>query len=238
MPKDTLFEGDQPKFESFEFSPSVAEVFDDMVARSVPGYDEVQDLLVQLALRHHRDQVVYDLGCSTGTTLQRLSQAQAGLRLVGVDRSEAMLAAAREKLVGAQVELLAEDIESPELFRRGRPGVVILCLVLQFLRPVRRQELLRRFYQELAPGGCLLVVEKTVQADPRTNALFIELYHDFKRRNGYSQQEIARKREALENRLIPFQPEENLEMLRLAGCPQPCVFYSWLNFQGYLASKL
>jgi len=98
-------------------------------------------------------------------------------------------------------------------------------------------EILDQTFAELVPGGCLLMVEKTVEEQRRANSLFIELHLAFKRQNGYSDLEIMRKREALENRLIPFLPQENLEMLKKAGCLNPSVFFSWLNFQGYLAIK-
>lgn len=240
--RDRLFESDQPRFESFEFNQDVASVFDDMVARNIPHYDEVQSLMAELALRCHGGHPIYDLGCSTGTTLSKLTQqSQAPLVLVGIDSSQAMLEACRAKLAQAPQQhithILQADLNELESFPFGPPGAVILSLVAQFLRPVRRQQLLAKIYRQLVPGGCLLMLEKTVEAQRPLNSLFLDLYHEMKRANGYSDVEIQRKREALENRLIPFLPQENLELLETAGFAAPSVFFSWLNFQGYIAMK-
>lgn len=235
MPRDRLFRSQQPAYESFEFNRSVARVFDDMVQRSVPGYEEAQDLMARLALSCHPGGAIYDLGCSTGTTLLRIAElSQEPLPLVGVDQSQAMLEVCRAKTEGHPVRLVQADIET---FPLEEPGIVVLSLVAQFLRPVRRQALIRRIHDSLLPGGALLMLEKTVLPEPRANALFIELHHEFKRSAGYSRLEIRRKRETLENRLIPFQPQENLQMLTEAGFQEVSLFFSRLNFQGYLALR-
>lgn len=99
------------------------------------------------------------------------------------------------------------------------------------------KSLTRRLVRSGCPGGCLLLIEKTVQAGPVANSTFIDCYHDYKLARGYSRTEIARKREALENRLIPSRPDENLAMLRAAGFAEVEIFFTWLNFQGYRALK-
>lgn len=224
--------------EPFQFGPQVAQVFDDMVVRSVPHYDTIQDLLVRFALSCCGGHPIYDLGCSTGSTLLKLAQqSETPLTLVGIDNSPAMLELCQAKMAGHSLFLENHDLESMQDFPRGRAGAVILCLVLQFLRPPRRKALVRMAYENLEPGGCLLMVEKIAPKQPLLNSLFIEFHHDLKRRNGYSDIEIARKRDALENRLIPFSPEQNLEMLREAGFEEPAVFFACLNFQGYVAIK-
>lgn len=239
--RDRLFASQDAGYESFEFNTPVAQVFDDMVRRSVPHYEAVQDLMARLALAQAGDQVIYDLGCSTGNTMVGLLElAERPLRLVGIDRSEAMLDLCALKLAPVkgdhQVELLRADIETPD-FSQGPPGVVILSLVAQFLRPVRRLALLEQIRAQLTAPGCLIMLEKVIVPGRLTNTLFIEEHHRFKRESGYSVDEIRRKREALENRLIPFEPAENLAMLDRAGFDEVSIFYSWLNFQGYLALK-
>lgn len=240
--RDRLFEKGEPAYESFEFTEDVVQVFDDMVVRSVPHYEAVQDLIVELALRCHGGRPIYDLGCSTGNTLIRLARrSQDPLLLVGVDNSPAMLSACSQKLaeVGSHhtIHLLAQDLSEMRSLPLGEAGVVILSLVSQFLRPLRRQELISRIYQQLAPGGCLLLLEKTVEPEAELNRMFVDLHHEFKRSCGYSEWEIRRKREALENRLIPFQSQENLEILRQVGF-KASIFYTWLNFQGYIGLKV
>ncbi|MGE0487777.1 MAG: methyltransferase domain-containing protein [Vulcanimicrobiota bacterium] len=239
--RDRLFESQEASYESFEFNAPVAQVFDDMVRRSVPHYEAVQELMARLVLARGADGPIYDLGCSTGNTLVRLVElAEEPLKLVGVDQSQAMLDHAAQKLAPRRerhdIELVRADIEPPE-FAQGPPTAVILSLVAQFLRPVRRQALLDQIRARLKPGGCLVMLEKVILPGRQTNNLYIEQHHHFKLEQGYSVDEIRRKREALENRLVPFEPEENLQMLGRAGFSEVSIFFSWLNFQGYLALK-
>ena len=82
-----------------------------------------------------------------------------------------------------------------------------------------------------------MVTEKVLTNNTHTNRFFIEFYYDFKRKNGYSGEEIIRKREALENVLIPYRIEENLEMFRRNGFEIVETFFQWYNFAGYLCVK-
>ena len=68
--KDEVFKENISKASDFKFSSKVANVFDDMVTRSVPFYIEMQRMIGELAADHYQDNSnVYDLGCSTGTTM-------------------------------------------------------------------------------------------------------------------------------------------------------------------------
>ncbi len=243
MTRDTVFlSEDGLGYESFVFDQKVAEVFDDMVARSVPSYDQIQRLTTDLVARFADGGVIYDLGCSTGTTLDCLiGKLRLPSTLVGIDDSPHMLKEARTKLArpGTQhrIELIEADLTRVQELPHGEASAVILVLVLQFLRPLERAQLLNRLQSQIREGGVIIVVEKTIQEGRRLNSAFIELYHALKRENGYSDGEISRKREALENRLIPFREQENLQLLEQAGFSETALFFSWLNFQGYVAIK-
>ncbi|MEQ1935960.1 MAG: tRNA (cmo5U34)-methyltransferase, partial [Fimbriimonadaceae bacterium] len=116
-------------------------------------------------------------------------------------------------------------------------SLIILNLVLQFIRPQNRPGILSRVHSALTPGGMLILHEKTILKDPDFNALFIDRHHDMKRRNGYSDLEIARKRVALENVLVPYTDAENEAMLREAGFSRIEKAMQWLNFSAYIALK-
>jgi len=113
----------------------------------------------------------------------------------------------------------------------------VLCLTLQFVRPIYREKLLRDIYQGLVPGGALILVEKILAEDSRYNRDFIEYYYDYKRRNDYSEMEISQKREALENVLVPYKLSENIALLRDHGFAHCEVFFKWYNFAGLIAVK-
>jgi tRNA (cmo5U34)-methyltransferase len=114
---------------------------------------------------------------------------------------------------------------------------VLLVLTLQFVRPLWRDRLIRRIAQGMAENGCLILVEKVLGENSTFNRLFIKHYYEMKKRNGYSDLEIAQKREALENVLIPYRLEENKELLRGQGFQHVDVFFKWYNFCGLLAMK-
>jgi tRNA (cmo5U34)-methyltransferase len=116
-------------------------------------------------------------------------------------------------------------------------SVVVLCLTLQFIRPLYRDKLVQDIYNQMNPNSCLILIEKVLGEDSLFNRLFIKYYYDFKRRNNYNDMEIAQKREALENVLIPYKLMENREMLLGKGFRYCEVFFKWYNFAGLVAVK-
>ncbi len=225
----------------FVFSEPVAEVFDDMLDRSVPFYREVIAMTAGLlASRLQQSDLVCDLGCATGATLLVLARdlEALDLRLVGVDNSPAMLDKARRRAASygqaARINFQEADISS---FEAQQAGAVICNYTLQFLRPMQREPLLRRIWQSLRPGGVLILSEKVICHDPRLNRDFIGLHHGFKKSRGYSELEIARKREALENVLVPFSIPENLELVEKTGFSSVESFFQWFNFASFVAVK-
>jgi tRNA (cmo5U34)-methyltransferase len=239
-PRDTLYQVESIP-EDFVFSERVVEVFDDMLDRSIPFYREVIRATASLLKTSlaPADRVV-DLGCATGTTLLELARMlpDKGLKLIGVDNSSAMLEKARLKteLFSKQdrITFIEEDIT-----RALHPGTsaFLLNYTLQFIRPILREDFLKRLYADLRPGGLLILAEKTISQDARMNREFIEIYHQFKRERGYSELEIAKKREALENVLIPFSIDENKALLQRVGFSSVATFFQWFNFTAFVAVK-
>ncbi len=238
---DKVFANPLGQINDFTFDDAVATVFDDMVSRSVPMYGEIQRMLAELALAFMgENSAVYDLGCSTGTTLTVLHKAlSTEARLIGIDNSIEMLEQCRGKLVelglGNSIELRHGDLDEGVEIRDA--SVVFLVLTLMFVRPLNREKLMRQIYAGVRDDGCLLVVEKVLGNGSLFNRLFIERYYAYKRRMGYSELEIAQKREALENVLIPYRLEENRELLLSAGFRSVDVFFKWYNFAGFIAVK-
>ncbi|SEK55234.1 carboxy-S-adenosyl-L-methionine synthase CmoA [Parapedobacter koreensis] len=239
--KDSVFSEVIKKPSDFKFGATVANAFDDMVERSVPFYNEIQRMIIEQASDFAKPGTnVYDLGCSTGTTLLHLDPlVSSEVRFVGVDDSQDMLAKCAEKLEQANLtrkyELQHADLHRD--FRVENASVVILCLTLQFVRPIYRKKLLRKIYEGLTPGGVLLIAEKILAEDSLFNRNFITYYYDYKRRNQYSELEISQKREALENVLVPYKLSENIKMLRKVGFGHTEVFFKWYNFSGFIAIK-
>lgn len=238
--KDNLFAGNESPTK-FEFDENVARVFDDMLNRSVPYYKECQRLVLALATKFLRKgSNVYDLGCSTGTLMKLLGQSlppAKDVALVGVDNSAPMLARARRKLKGLKIswDLIEADIEKE--LEMTNASVVIMNYTLQFIPPRRRTAMLKKISNAIHPGGCLILIEKVRAESENLDELFTGGHHEFKRNKGYSKMEIARKRDALDNVLVPLKLSDNMRLMEKAGFRNPEVFFKWMNFAGLLAVK-
>jgi tRNA (cmo5U34)-methyltransferase len=241
MAKDLLFSEKRGEIGDFDFGKDTAIVFDDMLDRSVPYYAEVQRMIGEIAADYVVEGTqLYDLGCSTCNAFLELDPLlPEGVRFVGIDFSEEMLDRAREKIAQRGIkrdhELICADLNEDIEFKNA--SVVILNLTLQFIRPVRRHRIIANIAKGMIPGSCLLVVEKVLSKDPKINRSFIKYYYEFKQRNGYSQLEIAQKREALENVLIPYRFEEDYELFLNSGFSFCDLFFKWYNFCGMIATK-
>ncbi|RPH38667.1 MAG: carboxy-S-adenosyl-L-methionine synthase CmoA [Desulfobulbaceae bacterium] len=238
--RDTLFQQDVRPGD-FEFNDRVVEVFDDMLDRSIPFYKEVIVSTSRLldAFLCSGD-TVFDLGCATGSTLLELARLLPDKRLdfIGIDNSRPMLEKARLKTElfskQAVISFRQEDITAMEY---TEAGAFLLNYTLQFIRPLKRQEFIRSLYAGLRPGGMLILSEKILLHDRELNRHYIDIYHQFKKGRGYSELEIAKKREALENVLIPFTIEENTALLKKAGFSSVAPFFQWFNFASFVAVK-
>lgn len=239
--KDEIFKQEINKVSDFKFGNKVASVFDDMVSRSVPYYDEIQRMIAELAADHVQSATdVYDLGCSTGTTMIGInSLVSDDIRFIGIDDSAEMLKKCDSKLKEAGFKR-PYDLRVADLNERigiNNASVVVLCLTLQFVRPIARERLLKTIADGLMPGGVLIIAEKILAEDSSFNRDFIKYYYNYKRRNNYSELEISQKREALENVLIPYKLHENIHMIHEAGFSHCETFFKWYNFSGLIAKK-
>lgn len=241
---DRVFADPKQRLDDFQFNKQVADVFDDMLDRSVPYYGEIQRMTAELAADFVTPQgAIYDLGCSTANSfiaIDRYLPADFTAKFVGIDSSPEMLDKARQKL--ASLNFRHEcDFRHSDLNQGVHvhdASVALLVLTLQFVRPMHRDALLKSVYDGLNPNGCLILVEKVLGEHSTFNRLFIKHYYEMKKRNGYSDLEIAQKREALENVLIPYRLEENKTLLRRIGFEHVDVFFKWYNFCGIIAMKL
>ena len=228
----------KPIKKQFEFDEEVAAVFDDMLERSVPFYKESQKI-TQFFTHKNLDEggIVYDLGCSTASLLLGIHRnLEVNAQLIGIDNSEAMLMQARRKCeaYGADIEVINADILTHEY---KEADVFVSNYTLQFIRPLVREELVKKVATSLKKGGAFIFSEKVISHEPRLNKDLIECYYDFKKEQGYSEYEIMQKREALENVLVPYSEEENIKMAKNAGFSHCEVLFRWANFATFIALK-
>ena len=239
--RDTIYADTLTEPGLFAFDDRVARVFPDMIKRSVPGYATVVAMTGVMAARYAQaDSRLYDLGCSLGasTLAMRQQTLPPGCRIIGVDNSAPMLERCRSIIETdtheTPVELNCADLAEVAV---QDASVVVLNWTLQFLERSRRSELIAGIYRGLRPGGILVLSEKVTFEDPHLDALNIDLHHQFKRANGYSELEIANKRSALENVLVPETLADHRRRIASAGFGSCDVWFQCFNFASLVALK-
>jgi len=239
--QDKLFAKSRAVTSGFRFDEQVVKVFPDMISRSVPGYELVVPMIGMLARRYAQpDTRIYDLGCSLGAASLAMSLAvrAGGVEIVAVDNSEAMVERCR-KIVAANRGAVPIDVRLQNM--RDTPienaSVVVLNFTLQFLDPDQRQALIDRIAAGMRDGGALIVSEKICFADNREQADQTTWHHDFKRTQGYSELEIAQKRNALEDVLKPETESSHLQRFRQAGFSRCHRWFQCFSFASYIAFK-
>ncbi len=240
-PRDTLYAEPIAEPGLFAFDESVARVFPDMIRRSVPGYATIIAMTGLLAARYATPgSRLYDLGCSLGasTLAMRQNLQAADCEIVAVDNSAAMLERCRGVIDtdthDTPVKLQLANLEDVAI---ENACVVVLNFTLQFVPPERRDAVIRGVCAGLRPGGVMILSEKVTFEDPHLDALNIELHHQFKRANGYSELEVAQKRTALENVLLPETLSAHKARIADAGFTSCDVWFQCFNFASLVALK-
>lgn len=233
---DKVFE--KSIIKQFEFDEEVASVFDDMLNRSVPFYKEMQRLSINFACNFlDENDKVYDLGCSTASTLIELSKhCNHNLELIGIDNSEAMINRANKKAkaFGVDIELINSDLHDIDY---TNAKLILSNYTLQFIRPLQREKLVKKVFDSLKEEGIFIFSEKVISSNSKLNKQSIDEYYEFKKTQGYSEFEISQKREALENVLIPYTEDENKKMILDAGFSHCETIFKWVNFATFIAIK-
>ena len=216
---------------SFVFDQEVAKVFDDMISRSVPFYKTSLSLTASLLneLLPHKASLL-DLGCSTGSMLSILRE---DLLKTGVDSSQDMLDIARVKL-GENAKLYLADINDFHLEANSYEAIVC-AYTMQFIKPEKRLDLIEKIHSALRPNGLFIFCEKLSFEDEFLQKAISKIHEDFKLKQGYSQDEINRKKTALEKVLIAFSEDENRKLL--SSFKSIHTLCAWGNFATFLAKK-
>lgn len=227
--------GHQPNGK-WEFDAAVSGCFSDMLMRSIPYYPLMRAAIFGVGKSFAQAGTsILDLGCSNGDSLQEFVSIE-GCSFVGVDVSGPMIEEARRRFANSpRVQIFECDLRTG--FPNGINSVILSILTLQFTPIEYRQQIARRAFKSLVPGGAFILVEKILGATAELDDLFVERYLKYKASNGYSQDEIDRKRLSLEGVLVPVTARWNEELLQGAGFRQIDCFWRWMNFAGWVAVK-
>jgi len=238
---DNLFATNRALTTGFRFDEQVVKVFPDMISRSVPGYELVVPMIGMLARRYAQpDSQIYDLGCSLGAASLAMSLAVAakGVEIIAIDNSEAMVARFKRNMANHRgfvpIDVRLENILDTKIVNAS---VVVLNFTLQFLDRHQRQALVDRIAAGMNEGGVLIISEKVCFDDGQEQADQTAWHHDFKRSQGYSDLEIAQKRNALEDVLRPETEASHFKRLQQAGLSRPRRWFQCFSFASYISFK-
>ena len=239
---DAIYASPLDEMIDFRFDERVVDVFPDMIQRSVPGYGTMISTIGILAARYVQAGThCYDLGCSLGAVTLSMRQriTEANCDIIAVDNSVAMIERGQQLLANdhssaISVTMICADLQDISI---ENASVVVLNFTLQFIPVDERLALIKRIYQGLKPGGVLILSEKIAFEDPEKQDFHIEVHHDFKRANGYSDLEISQKRSALEKVLIPETLASHQQRLTIAGFNFSEPWFQCFNFMSLVAIK-
>jgi len=238
---DNIFASPIAKLGDFSFDQQVADVFPDMIKRSVPGYSNIISTIGMLTKRFAQaNSNLYDLGCALGAASleMRRNVEVSGCEIIAIDNSPAMIEGCQRHLNGyksdTKVSITCGDICTMNI---ENASVVVINFTLQFISPKERDVIIQTIYDAMLPGGLLLLSEKLKFDDERSGQLLTDLHLDFKRANGYSELEISQKRSAIEDVLLPDTLDEHKTRLTKAGFSCVELWFQCFNFSSLIAIK-
>lgn len=222
----------------WEFDEAVTAVFDDMLARSIPGYEEMRRTTTELSLRFAQpNTAIVDLGCSRGAALEPIVEALGPANVfVGVEVSAPMREAAVERFRNV-VNAAIYDLDLRDEYPSAAASVTLAVLTLQFIPIEYRQRIIADAWERTVPGGVFLLVEKVLGSDAFADRTLVETYLERKGENGYTPEQINAKRRSLEGVLVPVTADWNVQLLERAGWTHVECYWRCLNFGAWIGVK-
>lgn len=220
------------------FDDSVTAVFENMLKRSIPQYEVMRQSVFDIgSLYVQPDSHIIDLGCSRGEALRPFVESFGNAnRYIGIEVSESMALAARASFSGNEAVIIRQD-DLRQRFPSERASLILSVLTLQFIPIEYRQHLIQQVYDNLLPKGAFIFVEKVLGNSAHIDSNMVKLYYALKGQNGYSPEQIERKRLSLEGVLVPVTAKWNEDLLMQAGFRQVDCFWRWMNFAAWIAIK-
>jgi tRNA (cmo5U34)-methyltransferase len=212
--------------------------FDSHIGSSIPGYQGLRALAVEIAPRFiSADSNVYDIGCSTGTHLrsihEKLAGRRAGVRFHGVDIepgfTERWSDLMTPTLTYTRADALKVEIQSASF--------VLSLFTVQFLRSADKLPMMKKLHGGLLDGGCLLIAEKVLAKSGRMQDALSFPYYDFKQSKGFSADEILAKERSLRGQMTLWTEAETETYLQSCGFQDVQRVWGHFPFFCWLALK-
>ena len=231
----------QVKNASWSFGKKVPKNFTKHIQRSVPFYSEGHEIILQLSdFFLKKKSYCYDLGCSTGTLINKISSRHPykQIKFCGIDSIKNMILQAKKenKIIKNKNKIyyVNGNIEKKKI---KKSDLILSYYTIQFINPKSRQQLLNKIYKSLNWGGAFIMFEKIRASDARFQDIFSITYNDFKLRNNFTASEIIHKTRSLKGVMEPFSDFGNTGLIKRAGFKDMIPIFQWLCFKGYLCIK-
>jgi tRNA (cmo5U34)-methyltransferase len=225
-PEDGLFAEQRRRVDDFDFGRTPAVVFDDMLDRSVPFLpgDPAHGRRARRRLCRLTARRSTTFGCSTGRhdrADRPRTAARADVRYVGIDFLARDAGAGGEEARrerGSRAAANCATATSTRASRSRTPRSCCSVLTCSSSGRSTRERIIRRSTRDSSRTGCLILVEKCSGENSAFNRLFHQsLLRDEAAATATATSRSRKKREALENVLVPYRFEENKELLRGQG---------------------
>ena len=169
-----------PRKVQWEFDDSVAARFQNEARTNIPDYDRVINMCLSIAKKKlNESSNIIDVGSALGHTIDVFTKA--GFKnICGVDNSSSMI----------ENSLYKEKIIQSEEFPENKYDMVLINWTLHFIEEKRKY--LEYVYKNMNDSGILIITDKTTQS-----GMVEDLYYDFKRSNGVSEEYIQNKKQKL-----------------------------------------
>lgn len=219
----------------WKFDQEVTDCFDEMLERSIPGYNDMRELVTKIGCHYLKpNTTIMDIGCSNGNAIAPFVRKFGDdFSYVCLDVSEPMIEELKKRFGYIDARLYDITKGLPEV----ECSLILSILTLQFTPIEYRQKIVRSAYDRLVPGGALIMVEKVLGNTDEIDEVLVTEYYQIKADNLYTQEQIAAKRKSLEGVLVPITAHWNEDLLRTTGFSKVDCFWRYLNFAGWLAIK-
>ena len=239
----------------FEWDIEVASIFDNMTVRSIPMYAETHRVHASILKRYveccynkyradkHDHLVVADIGSSTGAFIKTLCHVYGASIGEGIDKVDVVAFDKSPDMLYQLTRFMPWVVAIEHDITKGFQDISIefdfvnLSYVLQFLPQGGRLPVLKSIAKRMTEGGLLFLSHKESLPEEKYDRLFTEEYFQFRRSNGYSDEEIQAKTKALQSSMWVDSFDFTKELLEHAGFTSIQPTTRWLNFSSLVAYK-
>jgi tRNA (cmo5U34)-methyltransferase len=202
--------------------------YDRSILRLVPHYHEQHEVILELLPFDRQSTVrILDLGCGTGVLTYVLAGAYPGAKLTSLDLSANMVAICKRNL-SAYLDRATQRVAD---FGKDDIGsgydLVVSGLAIHHLDDAGKQELYKKVYRALNPGGMFINRELVHGATPALSKLYEEWWHRFVKANGETGDAWFKK---YLDEDLPASVEDQLEWLKQAGFSDVGCHWRYVNF--------